>query len=225
MAERPPERPKRPGFVGRVFHFVFGTLAWLFVGWVFSIGAEWLGMWLWWPHYQEAYGVLHARAMVTNELGYLTAFGADASRFAAEWAERLYGWLFIWQGTDVALWLLGKVGGGWFADLFLSAVYVTQTYGVRIAVALLSMPAFALLGFVGFVEGLCERDLRKWGGGTESAFVFHRVLPLLPFSIAASWVVYLGLPISLHPNWVFLPAALTLWFGLFWTATTFKKHL
>ena len=102
---------------------------------------------------------------------------------------------------------------------------VTQVFCVRLAVLSLSMPVFFLFGLVGLVDGLVRRDLRRWGGGRESSFVYHyarrSVLPLM----LSAWVTYLALPFSLHPAWIVLPFATLLALVVTVTAGTFKKYL
>ncbi|MNG03621.1 hypothetical protein D3C84_867100 [compost metagenome] len=70
-----------------------------------------------------------------------------------------------------------------------------------------------------------RRDLRKFGAGRESSFVYHRakraVLPLL----IVPWIIYLSLPFSLNPIAIFLPCAVLLGVAVAITSTTFKKYL
>jgi len=78
---------------------------------------------------------------------------------------------------------------------------------------------------VALVDGFVQRDLRRWGGGRESSFVYHwakrSALPLL----VLSWVVYLALPFSLHPTFVILPFAAPFALSVAVTASSFKKYL
>ena len=70
-----------------------------------------------------------------------------------------------------------------------------------------------------------RRDLRRWGGGRESSFVYHyakqSVLPL----VALAWAVYLALPFSLHPSVIVLPFAALFALSVSIMAGTFKKYL
>ena len=43
--------------------------------------------------------------------------------------------------------------------------------------------------------------------------------------IVTAWVLYLALPVSLHPSWIILPFALVFGFAVTITASTFKKYL
>lgn len=73
------------------------------------------------------------------------------------------------------------------------------------------------------VASLMRHDLRKFGAGRESSFVYHRakraVMPLL----IVPWILYLSLPFSLNPMAVFLPCAVMLGGTMAITAATFKK--
>ena len=102
---------------------------------------------------------------------------------------------------------------------------VLQTFAVRVTVLVLSTPVFALFGLVGLAEGLMRRDLRRWGGGRESSFVYHHSRKLLGPSILSAWMLYLAAPFSVHPNLVLLPFATVFAVGVAVTTATFKKYL
>jgi integrating conjugative element membrane protein (TIGR03747 family) len=69
---------------------------------------------------------------------------------------------------------------------------VTQVFSVRLAVLALAMPVFVTFGLVSIVDGLAKRDLRRWGGGRESSFIYHwakrTALPLLVLGIKGARV-------------------------------------
>ena len=92
-------------------------------------------------------------------------------------------------------------------DYVISALQVIQVLVARLAVLTLSMPVFLLLSIVALVDGLVQRDLRRWGGGRESSFVYHwakrSALPLWVFA----WVAYLAAPVTVHPSVVVIPLA------------------
>ena len=65
-------------------------------------------------------------------------------------------------------------GGGYRTTLLTQgAMQVTQLFSVRLAILTLAMPVFLLFSLVALVDGLVQRDLRRWGGGRESSFVYH----------------------------------------------------
>ena len=102
---------------------------------------------------------------------------------------------------------------------------MTRVFTVRLAILVLSLPVFVLFAWVSLVDGLVLRDLRRWGGGRESSFVYHYARKAtLPLFLPA-WVLYLVSPISVHPSWILLPFALAFALAIRITAGTFKKYL
>jgi integrating conjugative element membrane protein (TIGR03747 family) len=216
-------------------------LKWIFVSLVFSILIEWIGMLFWW----EEQGLAHSRQMLVNELQFL---GADFHRswltehpmqFASDLSDRFYYFAFEWTGiVDLIQWItptpiieepaVRSVLHAIYrpvADFVLAGMQITQVFAVRLAILTLATPVFGLFTLVALVDGLVRRDLRRWGGGRESSFVYHyakkAALPL----IVTAWVLYLALPVSLHPSWIILPFALVFGFAVTITASTFKKYL
>jgi len=111
------------------------------------------------------------------------------------------------------------------ADYAIATMTVTQVFAVRVAILILAMPAFVLLGLVGLTDGLVQRDLRRWGGGRESAFVYHWAkLTLMP-SLVLPWIIYLAMPFSVHPNRIVLPFAVFFALAIAVMASSFKKYL
>ena len=111
------------------------------------------------------------------------------------------------------------------AEYVLAAMQMTQVFSVRFTILVLALPVFLLFSLVALVDGLVKRDLRRWGGGRESSFIYHwakrSALPLL----VLTWVIYLALPFSLHPSVVVLPFATVFAFSVAVTVSTFKKYL
>ncbi|WP_454734217.1 TIGR03747 family integrating conjugative element membrane protein [Cupriavidus pauculus] len=107
----------------------------------------------------------------------------------------------------------------------IASVYTVLTFLVRFFVLMLTLPLFLLAAFVGFVDGLARRDVRRFGAGRESGFIYHRAkASLMPLAVLP-WVVYLALPVSVHPLLILLPAAALLGIATDIAAATFKKYL
>jgi len=220
---------------------VAAAVRWLLISLVFSIVMEWLGMVFWWPNE----GLDHSRNMLTAEIRYLDAdfrqslITSDPARFADKFAGKTYDYLFEVTG------LVGLIG--WItpppntneqglrptlhriyqpmARFVLAAIQIVQVFSVRLAILILAMPVFVLFSVLALVDGLVQRDLRRWGGGRESSFVYHyakqAALPL----VVTAWVFYLAVPFSLHPTYIVLPFATLLGMSVAVTASTFKKYL
>ena len=235
----PPQPMQRPGLIVSAISLVLRIIGLLIASLLFSILVEFAGLLLFWGDQ----GWRHSQTMLTNELGWLSENFKSSliiqqpGQTTAQWLDFLNQWLLVKTGfADFALLaLVSSQGNGiwsWINQLYVSiedfvlaAVYVTFTFVVRLTILALATPLFLLAMFTGFVDGLIRRDLRKFGAGRESSFVYHRakraVMPLL----IVPWIIYLSLPFSLNPMAVFLPCAAMLGMVMAITAATFKKYL
>ncbi|RXF63966.1 integrating conjugative element membrane protein [Pseudomonas syringae] len=235
----PPQPIQRPGLIVSAIGLILRIIGLLIASLLFSILIEFAGMLLFWGDQ----GWRHSQAMLTSELGWLSEHFKDSLLIQqpglaiVRMLDFLNQWLLVKTGfADFALEArVSSQGNGFWSwinqlyvsieDFVLAVVYVTFTFVVRLTILALATPLFLLAMFTGFVDGLMRRDLRKFGAGRESSFVYHRakraVMPLL----IVPWIIYLSLPFSLNPMAVFLPCALMLGIAMAITAATFKKHL
>jgi integrating conjugative element membrane protein (TIGR03747 family) len=107
----------------------------------------------------------------------------------------------------------------------LAAGYSVLTVLVRLLVLALTLPLFALGLFVALLDGIVQRDIRRFGAGRESGFVYHRARALILPAALLPWGIYLSFPVSIHPLWILLPSAILLALAVRTTAATFKKYL
>jgi len=107
----------------------------------------------------------------------------------------------------------------------LAAAYRVPLFVVRLLVLCLCLPLFALAAFVGLVDGLVRRDLRRFGAGRESGFIYHRARASLMPLVILPWVSYLVMPFSMHPLWMLLPFALVLGLAVNLAAGSFNNYL
>ena len=235
----PPQPIQRPGLIVSVIGLVLRIIGLLIASLLFSILIEFAGLLLFWSDQ----GWRHSQAMLNSELGWLS------EHFKASLILQQPGQTIVQVLDFLNQWLLVKTGFADFArqarvssqgnsfwswtnqlylsieDFVLAAVYVTFTFVVRLTILVLATPLFLLAMFTGFVDGLMRRDLRKFGAGRESSFVYHRakraVIPLL----IVPWIIYLSLPFSINPMIVFLPCAVMLAVTITITTATFKKYI
>jgi len=231
------------GPVGKTFHafaWIFGTLV---ISLFLSIVGEWIGMTFFW----EEQGSDHARGLLNNEIGYLNenfkrtfyldrttaTMAIDISNYIqyslyhdsglSDMRRRLIEPVTAYEPSLMS-WLKGMYNR--FDDYLFAAITCVQVFCVRLFVILLSTPAFLLFGFAAMVDGLVHRDLRRYGGSIERAFVYHKAKSLLrPPVIALPALIYLALPLSVNPSYIFLPAVCLFGITIFIVATTFKKYL
>lgn len=222
----------------RVLGGLTGFMFMLFLAWLFSVVVEWIGMVFFWS--EE--GAMHSYDMITTELAYLSDdfkkgfLGLAPVDFARWSASRLDYYLFEWTHfRNFIAWGINPASdAGNFhfsiakmitvsAEYISALINVTQVFGIRLAVAILTTPIFILFGIAALVDGLVHRELRRYGGANESSFIYHKVKPWIKPAFITTWFVYLGAPFSIHPNWIFIPAAVVFSLAIFFTAAMFKK--
>ena len=75
-------------------------------------------------------------------------------------------------------------------NYLIASAYTVLVFLVRLLVLVLILPLFLMAAFVGLVDGLVRRDVRGFGAGRESGFVYHRArASLMPLAVLP-WVTY-----------------------------------
>lgn len=197
------------------------------VAMVLTVVVEWVGMTTLW----RDEGVGHSRRLVASEqeaLALSVRPGATFGNSVAGFLERAVGegryWLIDRTGlTWLTLALSGSTTG--ISDYLEAAINALETFVLRLAVVVLALPAFLLVGVFAAVEGLTRRALRRYGGGHETAYLFHHGKRLLWPSVFLPSVVYLSAPVALSPVWVYAPALFVFGVGVAVTFSKFKKFL
>lgn len=232
--------PRKPGLILGTVELCLGLLGLLFGSLVFSIVLEIAGMlWLW-----PAEGLQHSQAMFQHELGMLdqqfeqSLVLRQPTETVDLLADNLHRWLAnsidrntllarpspslkpLEDGKEMLFTLYQGL-----RDYLLAAYYTTLVFVVRMLVLGLSTPLYLLATITGGVDGLVRRDLRKFGAGRESSFVYHRARRTVRPLLFVPWVIYLSLPVSVHPLWILLPSAAALGVMTAITMATFKKYL
>ncbi|KWS61512.1 MULTISPECIES: TIGR03747 family integrating conjugative element membrane protein [Pseudomonas syringae group] len=231
--------------IGSLFTLPFRFAAVMFLSLGGAIIVEWICMYFFWP---EA-GWQHARAMLDHELswlskGFLQSVVVQEPGRTATWlVQTTYDWLVVRTGlqdwvqhtSDYAAtgqrtrgfdmrYMLG-VGVSKFQDYGLAALYTTLVFCVRLVILTLAIPLFVMTAFVGFVDGLVRRDLRRFGAGRESSYLYHKARATMVPLVIIPWSLYLALPFSVSPLLVLLPCAALLGLAVSITASSFKKYL
>lgn len=241
-ASRPVPPPKR-GPIGKLVNAVLAFAFWLLLGMVGNILFEWVCMKIVWP--EE--GPTHSVAMVEAELAYLDrdfsegVFIRHPALFARDLAGTVNTQVYQdWRLEAKALDLERRaaLAGGTagfaadarelsqsFHDYLLSGVLATEVYAIRLAVMVSALPVFLLAGLVAVVDGLGQRDLRRFGGGRERGQVYHLARGMVFPAFTLPWILYLSWPTTVHPNHFILPFALVFGFALWIAASSFKKYL
>ena len=233
--------PARKGFVAAMVSRVGKAIRWLMLSLLFSVVIECVGMVMWWSEL----GLDHSRQMLAQELEYLdqdfrhSVLTSDPGRFARTMAERSHYLLFELTGVlRLSAWLSRPPANDEtgtrpklhqvyrpIARFMMAAIQIVQVFSVRLAIMCLATPVFLLFSLIGLVDGLVQRDLRRWGGGRESSYLYHYAKNSVWMFMLSAWVCYLALPVSLHPVFIVLPFAILFAISISVTASTFKKYL
>jgi integrating conjugative element membrane protein (TIGR03747 family) len=204
----------------RLFGVLCGSL-------LLCIVIECIGMHFLWPEQ----GWRHAQDMLNYELSQVSehftqsVLVQEPGRSARQLVEWAYQGLFV--KTGLLDWIRDYIGQLYVhvESYLIASAYTVLVFLVRLLVLVLTLPLFLMAAFTGLVDGLVRRDVRGFGAGRESGFVYHRArASLMPLAVLP-WVTYLALPISVHPLLILLPSAALLGVAVCIASATFKKYL
>lgn len=243
-AQTQQQQVREKGLIARTLSLPFAFIGIMLGSLLISILIEWIGLYF----YRPEQGWHHAQGMLNNELqwiadGYTQSFIVEhPGRTAKELINLAYAWIF--EKTGFIDWINysaaqsrinGQQGEGltralgvmyvYVEDYGLAAMYTLLTFLTRLIILTLTTPLFLMAAFTGLVDGLVRRDLRRFGAGRESGFIYHRAKMLIVPLAVAPWVIYLALPVSVSPVLVLLPCAAALGVVVSVTVGSFKKYL
>ncbi|EBQ8937210.1 integrating conjugative element membrane protein [Salmonella enterica subsp. enterica serovar Rideau] len=227
MSEHAPPPPaRRPGLIGWLA-LLPGVLVGFCLGaWMLAIALEWLGeaffwrntcashseqvlqaTWQWWR------GSAGAPVWLVEDLALVSdmLLKGSAVLIASLNGQRE----MFWTETVTSM----------IRCALLSSENITLTFLLRLAILLQALPLFVLIIVIGLIDGLVRRDLRKFGAGHESGFVYHHARRMIGSSLAATVLVWLALPVFLEPRVVLLLGALLIGLTESIMIGAFKKHL
>ncbi len=216
-AEAPQKKPK--GLIGGTVSLLFSLVGWVCLAIVFSIVVELAGILF------GLWDTNHATRLLTKERGYIERM--DAFPIVA---------LSPVQATDLALTKVDHLTAPFTQtesayntrlvwQVLASTINVIKLVTLRLVVSVMSLPGYFLVGTAAAIDGLVARDIRKFTGGHESGWIFHRAKRFVTPSIIGTISLYLLVPFSIPPALVFAPSMLFFGFMLYLTASKFKKYL
>ncbi|EIV7688723.1 TIGR03747 family integrating conjugative element membrane protein [Salmonella enterica] len=222
----PPGPVRRSGLLGWIA-LLPGVLAGFCLGaWMLAIAPEWLG---------EAFFWRNACASHSEQVLQATWQWWRGSAGAPVWLVEDLAIVSnkLQQGIAALIASLnGQSGLFWTETVttvircaLLSAGNVTLTFLLRLAILLQALPLFALIIVVGLIDGLVRRDLRRFGAGHESGFVYHHARRMIYSSLAAAGLIWLALPVFLRPEYMLEPSIVIIGLTVSAAVGTFKKYL
>ena len=235
---------REKGWISKTLGMPFSLLGVLLVSLFFSIVTEWIGLYFFWA--EE--GWQHSRDMLNSELEWLSNSFKQSLLIQNpdHTAHRIIGLAYEWcfEKTGLVSWIklsyeqarLSSLNDGGLQyylgiayvqveNYGLAAVYAALTFLARVLILTLSLPLFLMAVFTGLVDGLVRRDLRRFGAGRESGFIYHRAKMLILPLIVLPWAIYPALPMTVSPTIILLPSAAALGLVVSISVGSFKKYL
>ncbi|WP_430999737.1 DUF4400 domain-containing protein [Klebsiella pneumoniae] len=233
MPEHAPPGPvRRPGRLGWIALLPGVLIGFCLGAWMLAITLEWLG---------EAFFWRNTCASHSEQVLQATWQWWKSSAGAPMWLVEDLAIVSdtLQQGIAALVHSLnGQSGLFWTETIttvircaLLSASNITLTFLLRLVVLLQALPLFALIIVVRLIDGLVRRDLRRFGAGHKSGFVYHPARRMIDSSLAATglawlvWLVWLAVPVFLGSRYIVIPGVMLS--GLAGSVATgaFKKRL
>ncbi|CDH06731.1 conserved hypothetical protein; putative membrane protein [Xenorhabdus bovienii str. oregonense] len=238
--------PRKHGLLYRLlWEWPWQLIGFIVMSWLFSLLLEYVGMTFFWPEQ----GASHSQTMMKTELQFLSTEFTQSlllskpSQTVSDGLGQAYQWLFVDSGF--IHWIQGQQQyqlnsrndflhefnailqdvSGYLREYCLATVFITMVTLIRLAILLLSVPLFVMVVLVALVDGLGRRDLRRYGAGYESSFVYHHAKRGIKPACTIPCVLYLFWPDVVYPTVILLPAALFLGMTVVITTSMFKKYL
>ncbi len=225
MAEPEFDKKSTESFIVRRIRFFVDVVGWVLMALFLSVLIEWVGIFfgLW-----DQPGVLHSEYVLKKELSWLnsdfsTVLGSPAES-SIRFSRYMYQVFFVWFNVDLIQSLLQVESISAFAVYIKAAVTIIQLFFVRLIILLFSLPVLAIFAIVAIFDGTMTRDVRRFGLDLERAWIWSNAKASIKPLVVTPFIVYLGSPWSIHPNWIILPFVLTLSVALWLVTSKFKKN-
>jgi len=230
-------RSQQSGLFSLVFWFILKLISWTLLGW-FCVLLTGGVLTLYLGHIS---GLAYLNQLLDSQLYYLSLIQQTLPfrgllQLTVQTIQQIDHLLFIkthlinlfhlyplsdFSNTHLKDFLASSIG---IANTYLKVLIVsTELMSVRLLILLFSLVGFSFILLLGFVDGLVQRDVRKFSGGHESALLYHRSKSLALSVFILGCFLYLVLPLSLKPEWILLPTAFICAYFVMLSTKYFKK--
>lgn len=226
MPDHAPQPVRRPGLLGGIA-LLPGVLVGFCLGaWMLAIALEWLG---------DAFFWRNTCASHSEQVLQATWQWWQSSAGTPVWLVENLALISdtLQQGIAALIHSLnGQSGLFWTETVttvircaLLSAGNVTLTFLLRLVILLQALPLFALTITISLIDGLVRRDLRRFGAGHESGFVYHHARRMISSSLIATGLVWLAEPVFLEPEYALMPGGILVGLTIAVAIGAFKKFV
>ncbi|EHO4299803.1 DUF4400 domain-containing protein, partial [Salmonella enterica] len=210
MPEHTPQGPvRRPGLLGWLALLPGVLVGFCFGAWILAIALEWLGDAFFWPNACASHSeqVLQATwQWWKNSAGAPVRLVEDLALIGDKLQQGIAALVHLLNGQSGLFWTEAVTTV--IRCALLSAGNITLTFLLRLAILLQALPLFALTIIIGLIDGLVRRDLRRFGAGHESGFVYHYGRGMIFSCLLVTFLVWLTAPIILKPIYTLIPGVI-----------------
>ena len=227
--------------VGKGIYVIWFSFKTLFISVILSILIEFFVMRFWHPEQ----GSRHSAYLLEQEVKYLSDnfksvvfFGDTSAGLSTNASNRVYEWMFVSTGFErfdrrfnrpivsSERFIVKKTKSIYrnIRPYAIATVNIVQLFIVRLVVILMSLTAFILITYAAAVDGIVQRDLRRYHGSIEQSWIHHYTKSWLggPIVVLPA-MLYLALPFNTPPALVFMPSFVFFGLMIFIMITTYKK--
>ncbi|HCL5346676.1 TPA: TIGR03747 family integrating conjugative element membrane protein [Salmonella enterica subsp. salamae serovar [1],40:z35:e,n,x,z15] len=222
----PPSPARSPGLIGWLALLPSVLIGFCLGAWMLAIALEWLGEAFLWRNTCASHSeqVLQATwQWWRGSAGALVWLVEDLAIVSGALQQGLAALIASLNGQSGLFWTETVTTA--IRCALLSAGNITLTFLLRLAILLQALPLFALIIVVGLIDGLVRRDLRRFGAGHESGFVYHHARRMISSGLIATGLVWLAVPYVLEPEYVLMTGAMGIGLAVSVTLGAFKKYL
>ena len=227
MPEHAPPGPvRRPGLLGWIALLPGVLIGFCLGAWMLAITLEWLGEAFFWRNTCASHS---EQVLLATWQWWKSSAGApmwlveDLAIVSDTLQKGIATLVHSLNGQSGLLWTEAVTTV--IRCAVLSSGNITLTFLLRLAILLQALPLFVLTIIIGLIDGLVRRDLRRFGAGHESGFVYHFARRMIGSSLAATGLVWLTVPVFLKAGYILVPGAILIGLVISLTLGVFKKYL
>ena len=208
-----PQRARQPTIIGTIFKTIFNLILLTILSWVL------LTAWL------SAKQFLSVNFSVSEQTQRI--LDSDIRSVTSSYQSVVTSFNDIFQNIQCIL----KTALNYIVDSQLnekiSAIVVgsIEIILIRAWLFILSIPFFIVVHFIFVIDGLAQRDIRKFQGARESTFFFHRTKSLPGVIFLTTFFIYMVIPIPISPELILVPMALISGLFTMLSIKNYKKYL
>jgi len=104
-------------------------------------------------------------------------------------------------------------------------INTTKLIWARLHLFIHYIPFITVIFVIFIIDGLVQRDIRKFQCARESAFIFHRLKPLASQMCCVTFFCYMCVPINISSEYFFVPMACLSGLFIKLSVENFKKYV